>query len=95
VLLEEIGHSVDARLNVTDSPGDEGAIFAAVVQGKTFDGAYLASLKAEDDSETIHLNAKEIQVEQAHLPDPGLIELFIYRVLVTESFRRCCCRYYR
>ena len=73
VLLEEIGHSVDGRLNVTDSPGDEGAIFAAVVQGKTFDGAYLASLKAEDDSETIHLNGKEVQVEQAHLPDPGLI----------------------
>ena len=75
VLLEEIGHSVDARLNVTDSPGDEGAIFAAVVQGKTFDGAYLASLKAEDDSETIHLNGKEIQVEQAYLPDPGLRKL--------------------
>jgi uncharacterized protein YjdB len=75
VLLEEIGHSVDARLNVADSPGDEGAIFAAVVQGKTFDGAYLASLKAEDDSETIHLNGKEIQVEQASLPDPGLRKL--------------------
>ncbi|MCC3529259.1 MAG: matrixin family metalloprotease [Microcoleus sp. PH2017_22_RUC_O_B] len=72
VLLEEIGHSVDSRLNVTDSPGDEGAIFAAVVQGKTFDATDLASLKAEDDSATIHLNGKELQVEKASLPDPGL-----------------------
>lgn len=72
VLLEEIGHSVDARLNVTDSPGDEGAIFGAIVQGKTFDATDLASLKAEDDSATIYLNGKEIQVEKASLPDPGL-----------------------
>jgi Bacterial surface proteins containing Ig-like domains len=72
VLLEEIGHSVDSRLNVTDTPGDEGAIFSAVVQGKTFDEADLASLKAEDDSATIHLNGQEIQVEKASLPDPGL-----------------------
>jgi hypothetical protein len=72
VLLEEIGHSVDARLNVTDAPGDEGAIFAAVVQGKTFDATDLASLKAEDDSATIHLNGKEIQIEKASLRDPGL-----------------------
>ncbi|QYO62715.1 hypothetical protein [Leptolyngbya sp. 7M] len=33
VLLEEIGHSLDAQLNSTDTPGDEGAIFAALVQG--------------------------------------------------------------
>jgi uncharacterized protein YjdB len=75
VLLEEIGHSVDARLNVTDTPGDEGAIFSAVVQGKTFDEADLVSLKAEDDSATIHLNGKDIQVEKASLPDPGLRKL--------------------
>ena len=34
VLREEVGHSVDSQLNVTDSPGDEGAIFGAIVQGK-------------------------------------------------------------
>jgi hypothetical protein len=49
VLLEEIGHSVDARLNVTDSPGDEGAIFAAVVQGKELSEGELQGLKSEDD----------------------------------------------
>ena len=31
VLLEEIGHSVDARINTTDAAGDEGDIFARLV----------------------------------------------------------------
>ncbi len=30
VLLEEIGHFVDAQINVADAPGDEGAIFSAL-----------------------------------------------------------------
>ncbi|MCY7381190.1 MAG: hypothetical protein LH628_01120, partial [Microcoleus sp. CAN_BIN18] len=72
VLLEEIGHSVDARLNVTDSPGDEGAIFSAVVQGKDLSQGELQALKGEDDRATIQLNGKEIQVEKASLRDPGL-----------------------
>ncbi len=72
VILEEIGHSIDAQVNTVDAPGDEGEIFAGVVKGKTFDAAELAKLKAEDDSGTIHLNGKEIQVEKASLPDPGL-----------------------
>ncbi|WP_353932772.1 hypothetical protein WJM97_09350 [Okeanomitos corallinicola TIOX110] len=35
VLLEEIGHKVDDVLNNTDSAGDEGAIFLALVQGES------------------------------------------------------------
>ncbi|MGL4501304.1 MAG: hypothetical protein ACRCU2_19690, partial [Planktothrix sp.] len=49
VLLEEIGHSVDSRLNITDTPGDEGAIFAAVVQGKVLSEGELQGLRSEDD----------------------------------------------
>ncbi|MBD2302707.1 hypothetical protein [Nostoc sp. FACHB-190] len=33
LLLEEIGHRVDSVLNNSDSAGDEGAIFSALVQG--------------------------------------------------------------
>jgi uncharacterized protein YjdB len=75
VILEEAGHFIDSRINTKDAAGDEGAIFAGVVQGKTFDAAELASLKTEDDSTTINLNGKKIQVEKASLPDPGLREL--------------------
>ncbi len=52
VLLEEIGHSVDSRLNVTDSPGDEGAIFGAVVQGKELSQNVLFNFKNENDNIT-------------------------------------------
>jgi hypothetical protein len=55
VLLEEIGHSVDARLNVTDSPGDEGAIFSRVVQGKELSQNALFNLKNENDNITRRL----------------------------------------
>ena len=65
VLLEEIGHSVDARLNVTDSPGDEGAIFAAGVQGKELSKPEILALKSEDDTTTITLGGKTIFIEQS------------------------------
>ncbi|MEG4283320.1 pre-peptidase C-terminal domain-containing protein [Microcoleus sp. A006_D1] len=67
VLLEEIGHSVDARLNVTDSPGDEGAIFAAVVQGKELSQGELQALKSEDDRATVTIDGKIIEIEEQQL----------------------------
>jgi Ca2+-binding RTX toxin-like protein len=65
VLLEEIGHFVDARINSSDAPGDEGALFSAVVRGVELDDATLESLKAEDDSVVLVLDGKIIQSEQA------------------------------
>ncbi|MEZ2237766.1 M23 family metallopeptidase [Microcoleus sp.] len=65
VLLEEIGHSVDSRLNVTDSPGDEGAIFGAIVQGKELSEGELQGLKSEDDSGTVLFNGQTISIEKA------------------------------
>jgi uncharacterized repeat protein (TIGR01451 family) len=65
VLLEEIGHAVDTKINIVDAPGDEGAIFSAVVQGKTFEPQQLQQLKAEDDTATIILDDQVIQIEQA------------------------------
>ncbi|MEI3652169.1 MAG: sodium:calcium exchanger, partial [Dolichospermum lemmermannii FEM_B0920] len=64
VLLEEIGHFIDAQINQTDSAGDEGAIFAELVQGYSLDTQTLQALKAEDDHATITVNGQVIQVEQ-------------------------------
>ncbi len=64
VLLEEIGHFVDVYINQVDSAGDEGAIFAALVQGESLDATTLQALKAEDDHATIMVNGQAIQVEQ-------------------------------
>ena len=35
VLAEELGHRIDSRLSLGDSPGDEGAAFAAALRGDT------------------------------------------------------------
>ncbi|MCU0544407.1 MAG: alpha/beta fold hydrolase [Oscillatoriaceae cyanobacterium Prado104] len=67
VLLEEIGHSVDSLLNVTDSPGDEGAIFAAVVQGKELSQGEIQGLKSEDDRATTTIDGKVIEIEEQQL----------------------------
>jgi len=78
VLLEEIGHSVDARLNVTDSPGDEGAIFAAVVQGKELSQGELQGLKSEDDTATVAIDGHKYLVEK-QLNPAGSIGSFYNR----------------
>ena len=70
VLLEEIGHFVDAQANVTDSLGDEGAVFAAQVQGIQLSDAWLTALQSEDDSLTLHLNGQTIEAE-AMVPYTG------------------------
>ncbi len=64
VLLEEIGHSVDSQINVSDAPGDEGAIFSAWVRREKLDEGQLQELKAEDDTATITLDGQVIKIEQ-------------------------------
>jgi len=78
VLLEEIGHSVDARLNVTDTPGDEGAIFSRVVQGKELSQGELQALKGEDDTATVLLDGHQYLVEKqlSSFPIQGSIGSF-------------------
>jgi VCBS repeat-containing protein len=65
VLLEEIGHFVDSQINNVDSPGDEGAIFSALVYGQDLDPVQLQELKAENDAATIYIGDQTIQVERA------------------------------
>ncbi|CCI27190.1 hypothetical protein MICAG_3410006 [Microcystis aeruginosa PCC 9808] len=49
VILEEIGHYVDAQINQVDSAGDEGAIFAELVSGESLSSQQLQVLKLEND----------------------------------------------
>ena len=64
VLLEEVGHFIDSQVNHLDSPGDEGEIFAAVVQGKNLSQEKLQLLKAEDDRAMALIEGQEISIEQ-------------------------------
>lgn len=63
VVLEETGHFIDSQLNEIDSAGDEGAIFAALVEGKEIGSPELLDLKTEDDSGTLSLSNQTIAVE--------------------------------
>ncbi len=72
VLLEEIGHYIDSQINISDAQGDEGAIFAGVVQGKVFDAGELQGLKAEDDTATVMLDGKATVIEQSSPSNFGI-----------------------
>jgi Ca2+-binding RTX toxin-like protein len=64
LLLEEFGHKLDRLLNGNvDSPGDEGAIFAALAQGQILSTDALAQLRAEDDHRTILVDGKAVEIE--------------------------------
>ncbi|MEB3146521.1 MAG: hypothetical protein VKL02_10335, partial [Cylindrospermopsis raciborskii 1523720] len=63
VIIEEIGHYIDAQINQVDSPGDEGAIFAALVQGEDLSANVLAELRNEDDKGGLEINGQKLEVE--------------------------------
>lgn len=65
VLLEEMGHFIDSRINIADAAGDEGEIFAAVVRGKELSKPEIIALKFEDDTATITLGGKTVFIEQS------------------------------
>ncbi len=68
VLLEEAGHRVDARVNANDSPGDEGDIFARLVQGQDVSTAQLAALRRENDQMWLQVEGVSQLAEAAGTP---------------------------
>jgi len=66
VLTEELGHHLDGLLNSDDSPGDEGAIFSALLAGGSLTDEVLAQLKAEDDQRIIVIDGQSVAVEMAN-----------------------------
>jgi hypothetical protein len=49
VLTEELGHYIDSKLNLIDTPGDEGEHFAALVGGEVLSWEDVGRLRGEDD----------------------------------------------
>ena len=68
LLVEEIGHGVDVRVNAEDSPGDEGVIFSALARDDTLSDEQLALLRAEDDTATVILDGQVVEIEQNSEP---------------------------
>ncbi|MCC5632180.1 hypothetical protein LC613_31470 [Nostoc sphaeroides CHAB 2801] len=65
VLLEEIGHFIDSKVNTVDAAGDEGAIFSALVRGENLSAEQLQVLKIENDFTTANIDGSSIVIEQA------------------------------
>ncbi|MFN9174540.1 MAG: hypothetical protein ACK58N_08525 [Synechocystis sp.] len=65
VILEEFGHFVDAKVNKTDTAGDEGEYFADVVLGKSLSTAEIVWLKTEDDHAVVMIDGREVVIEMA------------------------------
>ncbi|QFS51330.1 beta strand repeat-containing protein [Nostoc sphaeroides] len=65
VLLEEFGHFVDSRINLTDTPGDEGEIFSALVRGQNLTQQQFALLKNENDSAIVNIDGQTVTIEQS------------------------------
>jgi Ca2+-binding RTX toxin-like protein len=71
VIVEELGHSIDSRVNKEEAPGDEGAIFRLLVGGGTISADLLAELKAEDDWGSIVVDGQKLLVEMDDTPTEG------------------------
>ncbi|MGI0481985.1 beta strand repeat-containing protein [Geminocystis sp. CENA526] len=65
VLLEEIGHFIDAQVNLIDTVGDEGELFSAIVRGVTLSEQELSRIRNENDHKTITINGQDINIEMA------------------------------
>ncbi|MFN9547272.1 MAG: TolB family protein [Cyanobacteriota bacterium] len=64
VLLEEFGHAIDARVNLSDRPGDEGELFSLLVRGLTPTVSERQRILADDDRRTLTINGAQVEVEE-------------------------------
>jgi Ca2+-binding RTX toxin-like protein len=72
VLLHEIGHFVDSKINSSDSPGDEGAIFSALVSGKPLGAGALRQLRERQDSIALKIGKRTVLAEANAEPTTNL-----------------------
>lgn len=60
---EEAGHHIDTFFGKGDAVGDEGELLRHALAGRELSGAEIAAIRAEDDSGTIVVDGKTIEVE--------------------------------
>ena len=71
VVLEEIGHFVDAQINRVDTVGDEGELFSALARGVSLSPSGLSRIQTEDDHAVVVIDGQEVLIEQASLSGSG------------------------
>lgn len=65
VLTEELGHHLDGLLNASDTPGDEGELFADLLLEVAVSEQELRRIKAEDDRSNATIDGQRLAIEQA------------------------------
>ena len=75
LIVEEFGHFLDAKFNSLDTPGDEGELFAALVQNKHLTEQQLKRIQTENDQQTVVINNQVVQIEQANSGDNPAFDL--------------------
>ena len=65
VILEEIGHYVDAQINHNDTPGDEGEYFSVLVRGVDLTAEEVERITNENDFANIMIAGNDIPVEKS------------------------------
>ncbi|MBD2123235.1 cadherin-like domain-containing protein [Trichocoleus sp. FACHB-262] len=63
VLIEEIGHSLDSQINVSDTLGDEGELFSAYVRGIEISEQELAAIKSGNDQMEVVVDGMPLALE--------------------------------
>ena len=76
IFIEEVGHFVDSQVNAVDAPGDEGALFAALVEGHQLSDSQLATLQSENDHITLQVNGQAIEAEAMAPYEGGNLDQF-------------------
>jgi hypothetical protein len=61
--VEEAGHHLDAKLNTSDTQGDEGEMFRRVLAGEQLGAQQVAAIRNENDKGTIVVDGKRVEVE--------------------------------
>ena len=85
VILEEYGHFIDSKLNTNDAPGDEGAIFAALVQDVELSNEELKHLKQENDRAVVIFEQKKVEIEQNNNETTTLLSVGTNGTLANNS----------
>lgn len=63
VFTEEVGHALDARLNTSDTTGDEGELFRKLVAGEAPTTAERLRVLSDNDHGTVTVDGKRVDVE--------------------------------
>ena len=63
VFVEEAGAHLDAKLNSTDTKGDEGEMFRRVLGGEQLSAREIEAIRNDDDHGTITVDGKKVEVE--------------------------------